>query len=94
MMVVGFVSAWRLKREPNNIRMIDERLDELCGKWALDVFGYLRTNSDLEPSSYSVVSTKNSTTTERAYRIEKQRLLVGTYQVVPNPTGPDTGDAS
>ena len=45
-------------------------------------------------SHYTVVSTKNSTTTERAYRIEKQRLLVGTCQVVPNPTGPDTGDAS
>ena len=34
------------------------------------------------------------TTTERAYRIEKQRLLVGTCQVVTDPTGPDTGDAS
>ena len=42
---------------------------------------------------YPVVSTKNCTKTERAYRIEKQRLLVGTCQVVTDPTGPDTGDA-
>ena len=37
------------------------------------------------PRLYAVVSTKNYTTTERAYRIEKQRLLVGTCQVVTNP---------
>src|SRR5208283_2992048 len=34
------------------------------------------------------VSTKNSTTTKRVYRIEKQRLLVGTCQVVTNPNWP------
>jgi hypothetical protein len=42
---------------------------------------------------YTVVSTKDRTTTDRVHRIEKQRLLVGTCQVVTNPTGPDTGDA-
>ena len=71
-------------------------IDAYVNKWLEETETVLAWTVEETPitSLYAVVSTKNFTTTERAYRIEKQRLLVGTYQVVPNPTGPDTGDAS
>ena len=43
---------------------------------------------------YAVVSTKNSTTTERAYRIESRVSWSEPARWCTDPTGPDTGDAS
>ena len=56
------------------------------GNWA----GFWGTDTVMQHfhDLYPVVSTKNSTTTEQAYRIEKQRLLVGICQVGTNPTAP------